>query len=237
MEKFVTENLFILGDTHSLRFEYLLRLHTLENFILIHVGDCGAGFEHTMVEVRYLDHIQKYCEKHNGRVFFTRGNHDDPECWKLDHTFNKIFDRLEFVPDYTYKSINNNIFLFAGGAISIDRKFRTQGKDYWKDEVFVLPDDYETLPQCDVLITHSAGIHQPPYDGLTRIQDFFIKDAHLPDELIEERKLIEKLYYQVLPRKAHYWGHFHYPQNEFVNNTHWRCLNIDELADITRILL
>lgn len=233
METFKAQTVAVVGDTHSLKFEYLLRQYKLKDFILIHVGDCGAGFEHEMVEVRYLDKIQKYCEANNGQVFICRGNHDKPSCWDLTHNYNKLFSRIEFVPDYTYKIINDKTFLFVGGAISIDRKFRVEGKSYWKDEVFVLREDYKTLPPCDVLITHTAGDHQYPYGGLAKLADFFIKDVHLESELLDERKLVKELYYQVQPRVAHLYGHFHSPHSEYVNNTLWRCLKIDEVADIT----
>lgn len=235
MKKFNAENVYGIGDTHSLAFDRILEHYELKNFILIHVGDCGMGFQHPTRDLSELQILDDYCKKNNGRIFMIRGNHDRPECW--DNTFfSDQLERVHLVKDYTRYMINGKEFLFAGGATSIDRYANILNVDYFNGEEFNLPKDYEKLAPCDVLVTHTRGSHQPPYEGNGRIKHWFVNDPLLEEELEVEQDKLEKLYYQVTPKILHVWGHMHYPQDMVVNETRWRCLDINEVWDITKVL-
>ena len=110
---------------------------------------------------------------------------------------------------------------------------RTEGIDYWKDEGFVLPQDYQELPPCDVLITHSAPSDVLEYEDLTRISGWFKNDPSLKEELIEERRLIRKLYEHV-NCSNNWFGHFHAVSSVRIDGTWFRGLDINEVLDITR---
>lgn len=234
MEKLNAENVYCMGDTHTLDFISIISHFKLKDFILIHAGDAGEGFyENTD---RYdLNNLEDYCERHNGRILIVRGNHSNPEYYIDSHWTRERYKRVTFVKDYTYLSINGAVFLFAGGAVSIDRNARNVNHDYWVDEGFNLPDNYTDLPQCDVLVTHSVTIDAPPIDGLTRIAGWFKNDPSLRYELIEERENIKKLVDHVNP-KINLYGHFHTTYSERIDGTWYRGLNINELLDITRDL-
>lgn len=238
MEKLNAENVYCIGDTHTLAFVSLLIHFKLKDFILIHVGDAGEGFSKNIefkVDNIYLDNLEDYCERHNGRILIVRGNHSNPEYYTDSHWTREKYKRVTFVKDYTYLSINDNTFLFAGGAVSIDRNARFINHDYWADEGFNLPDNYTDLSVCDVLITHSVTIDAPPIGGLDRIAGWFKNDPSLRYELIEEREKIKKLVDQVKP-KINLYGHFHNTYSERIEGTWFRGLDINELLDITRDL-
>ena len=235
MKKFNADNVYGIGDTHSLAFESILRHYELKDFILIHVGDCGVGFDHPARDLLELQYLDEYCKENNGQILMIRGNHDRPECWH-NTFFSDQLERVHLVKDYERYMINGREFLLVGGATSVDRYFRILDVDYFDGEEFNLSKDYEDLTPCDVLVTHTMGTHQPPHDGNGRIAHYFKNDPLLEDELAEEQDKVEKLYCQVTPKILHVWGHMHYPQNEVVDGTRWRCLDINEVWDITRIL-
>lgn len=236
MKEYNTQNLYVLGDTHSLDCIDLLKHYDLNDFILIHVGDAGEGFHHINRDAAELNRLEQYCEEHRGQIFIVRGNHSDPAFFNPEHIFNSTLKHIEFVPDYSYKNINGKVFLFVGGATSIDRQNRIVDRDYWTDEVFVLKPDYKNLDPCDILITHSSGSNEFPIDdGFSRISGWFKNDRFLKDELIAERQDIQKLYDHVSPR-VHCWGHFHEVSSEYVEGTWQRCLDINEVINLTNYL-
>lgn len=224
------DNIYFIGDTHDLNFVSILDHYKLKDFILIHVGDTGTGFNKFSVDQARVGFLQKYCNENNGQIFLIRGNHDDPKYFIEKSPLSS--SRVTFLPDYTYLKINGKVCLFVGGAISIDRTYRTSGIDYWADEPFILNENYAELPQCDVLVTHSSPTCCFPNDGFSRIAGWLKEDPALRPLLIEERQNIEKLYDHVNCSQL-YYGHFHDTQSHYFNGCWHRCLNINEIFDAT----
>jgi len=233
MKQLISKNVYFIGDTHNLNYDDILRHYNLKDFVIIHVGDSGEGFNHQSRDQRAIQNLQNYCEQNNGQILTVRGNHTNPTFYNDPDHWTTKYDRVHFVPDYTYYDINGKICLFVGGATSIDRVQRVQGMDYWKDEVFVLSENYTNLDQCDVLITHSAPISCPPIDGFSRIAGWFKNDPTLKSELIKEREDVEKLYQHVNCSQL-YYGHFHHSSSYYNDGCYHRCLDINEIVDATR---
>ena len=211
-----------------------LRLSRISNCILIHVGDLGIGFYHPEKQKSHLSHLNDFLLEKNIQMLVCRGNHDDPAFFKDSHPINGEHSNIRLVEDYTYLTINGKSFLFVGGAISIDRAYphRIEGRTYWKDEPFRLHDDYPNLPKCDVLITHSAPSGLFPCDGMANIQGFFEDDPNLKGELVSERCNIRLVFDAVQP-KAIAYGHFHKSNFEVVDGCKVKCLNINEIWELT----
>lgn len=224
-------SVYALGDTHSLDFEVLLKHYNLKDFVLIHCGDAGEGFNQPFIDEFNLDCLEKYCEENDGDILIVRGNHSNPIFYKPNHWTTK-YKRVTFVPDYTYYAINGKVVLFVGGATSIDRTLRTVNKDYWVNETFILRDDYKALPQADILVTHSCPLEAPPNDGLSKIAWYLKNDPALRDDLIKERQEISLLYKHVNPSNL-FHGHFHESTSEYIDGTWFRCFDINELVDVT----
>ena len=232
MIEFKAENIYIIGDTHNFKnpYELLAKHYKFKNFIMIHVGDIGVGVDAINIDKSVAEQLNEYCIENNGIFIGIRGNHDDPSLFGEQSVLNQ--SNVHFVSDYTYMKINNKVCLFAGGAISIDRIDREIGVDYWIDEPFKLPENYIELPQCDVLITHSSPINFQPNDGLGRIRGVLEKDPPLKNELIKERDLIQRLVDHINCSQV-YYGHFHEVFSEYVEGVYARCLDINEVLDVT----
>lgn len=237
-EPIITDQILALGDTHDLSIiSRILDRHDLKDCVLIHVGDAGEGFGKNPVERDspiLFNLVNQNLELRNVKLLIIRGNHSNPSYFDPNHFFNKNLSNVEFVQDYSYKTINNKKFLFAGGAVSIDRQLRVDGVDYWKNEIFVLPDNLESLDHCDVLITHSCPTEAPPY-GFDNIKGWFKNDLTLKEELIKERQDISKLVKQVQPSQV-YYGHFHTVISERIDGIYYRGLDINEVISIINYL-
>lgn len=214
-----------LGDIHGVVFPIFDWIYAAEKGdTLIQVGDAGVG----MISRNNWEDIGKVAEDRGVEIKIIRGNHDDPQPFKE----NLKFGSLELVPDYSYRTIEGTKFLFIGGAISIDRIWRTEGVDYWKAEGIEFNLD-KILEDADIVVTHSF----PDFCTLSP-RDFsnilwaINKDYPLKNELIEERKYLTEVYKKMLEtRKPKIWvgGHFHLSKTEIINNTKFKCLDINEL--------
>jgi UDP-2,3-diacylglucosamine pyrophosphatase LpxH len=228
------ESIYVLGDTHTLEFGYLLKRNNLNNFCLIHLGDAGEiGFY--LKRKRELKRLQEYCEKNNGIILIVRGNHSDPDYFNDPNHWTKEFSLVKFVKDYTSFEINDKKFLFVGGATSIDRTENTLYLDYWPNEKFILIDDLSTLSKdYEYLILHSTPQCAPPFT-MSNIMYWLDRDKTLYDDLIKERKDIQKLVDHLSEDnklKFIYNGHFHMSSVYYHSNTKIQTMNCNQLERI-----
>jgi hypothetical protein len=196
---------YILGDSHGKYDQLFSNLDdfNIQDCIIIHVGDGGEGFLEKNKQLRQFDLLNDRFKKRNIEYMSIRGNHSDPKYF--DGSIKLSNFRL--LPDYHVEFINDEKFLFVGGAVSIDRKIRKPNFSYWEDELFVLKPEF-AVP-CDVLITHSAPIWIGPVDK-DGILGWCERDQYLWRDCIKEREDHTELYKLTKPKKS-YMGHFHQP--------------------------
>lgn len=211
--------IYIVGDVHG-RFDLLqqeIKRFDIRDCTIICVGDLGIGFAYAQDQYKeHRIHAQQneWFGRRSIHFYSIRGNHDDPQFFTGEKRV--VYDNFELLEDYTTMILNDEKFLFIGGAISVDRectdhrgtKYRREGQTYWKDEILVLKP--ELLVPCDVLITHTAPTWNGPLDkeGIRSIVNYDICDPTLWDECIAERRTIDTIIREVRP-KMHYCGHFH----------------------------
>jgi Icc-related predicted phosphoesterase len=231
MKKIEAENIALIGDIHG-RFEMLGHLISdlnIQNSVIIQVGDFGVGFNDPMFELQQLNQLTEILKPSNNRLLVVRGNHDDPSYFLET----KDLGNITFIKDYTYIQINEEVFLFAGGAVSVDRIDRTRGVDWFFGEP--MPPIPRGLKPCDVLITHTG----PPWIGPIEKGCHYFEnkdDPTLKDTCRAERKLVHKLIMKVKP-KRHYCGHFHcsetmrYVDEKKNVDVNSKILHIDEVYE------
>jgi UDP-2,3-diacylglucosamine pyrophosphatase LpxH len=223
----------ILGDIHGNFQKLYMKAMAAKDTTIIQVGDFGVGFRSREKMTEEMTEINKRLAKNNNTLLVIRGNHDDPAYFDGNYNFSNI----EFLPDYTVKNIEGKNYLFVGGAVSIDRCQRTAGVDYWLDERFVL--DIDKLNSIegniDVVIAHSSPSFCPPVHFNELVWYFIAQDPSLHNVLLQERKDFETMY-ETLKAKGHtieYWfnGHFHFTQEELINDTNFIVLGIDKFYE------
>lgn len=222
---------YAVGDLHG---DFRCLVDLCERFleegdVVLQVGDFGAGF----CPDRVFDKLGKIFLEKGCFLYATRGNHDDPSYFSE----NRKFYNLEFLPDYTVKNLNGENFLFLGGAISVDRSYRTEGFNYWKNENFVLDRKLiSDLRNIDRVISHTCPLFACPFPcGRGDIVQFYQnekKDPSLSRDLIKEAKNIEIAFFDLQKNnliKSFHFGHWHTKKRLEKDGCLFRCLDIVEI--------
>lgn len=227
-------DLMFLGDIHGEYKVYLdyIKEYDIKDTNIIQLGDFGVGFSTLKKEKREINLYHSILVKNNVHIWVVRGNHDNPSYFRND-PFN--FTNIHLISDYSVLNLSGKNILFLGGAISVDRIIRTEGKSYWKDENFILDiDKLKSLRNIDIVVSHTAPSYCMPMYRNTSIFDYYtIKgDSKLKLDLITEQKNME-LAFDILSQNNnithHYFGHYHNSGVIEINNIKHRVLNINEL--------
>jgi len=189
------KNIVYIGDLHG-NFTFIkwwLKAHHVKNCTLIQVGDFGIGFKPES-EDHVLQDLNKELSKRESLLLVIRGNHDNPSYFDGTHDY----EFIKFLPDYYTMEIDGLNHLFIGGALSIDRKARIIGTDYWEDEGFVKNlDKISELKDIDVVVTHTAPNFVEPFGFNGLVAHYALNDETLLDELTKERDAITEVFEQL----------------------------------------
>jgi predicted phosphodiesterase len=201
---------------------------------LIQVGDFGIGFHRLTTDTDLLDLVNGVFQRHDVKLLVIRGNHDNPAWFDGSKIY---WSNIEFLPDYSVREVEGKKILFIGGAISIDRTYRTEGKDYWEEEDFILDrDKLSTMRGIDMVVTHTAPSFVYPIGCDAPIVNSFAKvDLHLKPDLIAERNRVASAYRIIRENndpKEWIYGHFHASHSEVYEGCKFTLLNIGETYQI-----
>lgn len=218
----ITGDVFLLGDVHG-RFSRCMNIAMrlkISDATIIQVGDFGMGF----IEDYALDNLNAFLESINCDMFVIRGNHDDPQFFK---NTNKIRPRITLLEDFSVLDVNGERWMFAGGAISVDRIHRKQSVSWWSDEIFDGARSSHINEKCDVLITHTAPfVAHPPLASF--VLDYMKADPDLSSDLNTEQANIATFVKSVGPKKL-FCGHFHTSKMTYHDGVQYQILDINEL--------
>jgi len=251
------DHLLFLGDTHGENMSiapHLLastKIPQEDNKAIIHVGDFGIGFCPTVDgEISELRKVNTRLRQHNITMYVVRGNHDDPKWFNRDNDKlitdclrDEVIENIIFIPDHTLLTLEVadkedpvNIYC-NGGAISIDRTNRTQGRSYWKEEAFnkLTDEQLDEIPNdLDIVVTHTRPLGVEPTVYNSAVMKWCLADDQLDFDLKREQQEM-KLMFDVIREKnkyhnvSHYFGHFHWSKGERIGNMSHRTLSIKEL--------
>jgi UDP-2,3-diacylglucosamine pyrophosphatase LpxH len=226
------DKIILVGDVHGAygKLRYDINRLGYEDAYIIQVGDFGVGFHKpNYYKDQAFPELNEMLVRKNCHLYAIRGNHDDPEYFKqTNNPFD--FSNITLLQDYAELDLIGKSILLVGGAVSIDRTWRTQGKSWWSDEGFNLKLEHE-FPykdrQYDLVVTHTRPGVCGAFKGFDNIKEWCNNDVDLKNNLIEESLMVDYLYVQTKPKDWIY-GHFHESAVAHYENTKFRCLNIDE---------
>jgi len=225
--------MYILGDIHgdfSVIVNFCRKNESKDQINLIQVGDFGAGFSDDFLDD--MVYLNDCLFKHNVTLYVIRGNHDDPKFFNGDYNWSN----LKLLKDYTTLDIEGVRILLIGGAISIDRNYRTKDISWWDNENVIMDiEKIHELRDVDIVITHTAPNFVNPIN-LNSLVLFFAKDdINLLHDLEYERNNL-KIIYDALCKnneiKHWFYGHFHDTNTEVYNNTTFNLLGINEFYNL-----
>ena len=231
------QTISFLGDIHG-DFSPIYRWNTHnENSFLIQVGDFGVGFSD--VTPQRLANIDRVLGEGNNTVYVIRGNHDDP-TW-FNNSTKDTYTHLKFVEDDTILEILGKKILCVGGGISLDRKFRKEGKNYWPGEPMVYDDKLESLlpnNDIDIVVTHVMSNNVHALGDSPFVREMCHDDTYLKRDMDKEQEELSKLFTTVASNirgtwgpkeRMWFYGHYHESLRNKDQYFSYVVLTIDEL--------
>jgi predicted phosphodiesterase len=234
--------IYIVGDIHC-KFEIIfnhLYYNELKDVVYIQVGDFGIGFN-IKYEQEKLYELNLLLEERNSDLYVIRGNHDDPSFFtesfleSVFHKNSKYFTKIHLMEDYSVETINDEDWLFVGGAISIDRKILPENLKWWPNECFFYNETrLKKISNISHVVTHNAPSFCFPV-GMGDIVHFFAQnDKSLLDQLRYERDSI-KMMFNLLMRnnqiKTWWYGHFHKENIQVEGKTTFNLVGIEKIVE------
>lgn len=150
------------------------------------------------------------------KMFWVDGNHENFDAlqvgdWLHYDGFAGMTPRIFYAPRGHRWEWEGTKFLALGGANSIDKQYRVEGRSWWKQEL-ITPEDVDRAIEggtVDVMICHDMP------KGVLNGPDLFHKDQAV-DEM--NRYYVRVVMDAVKP-KLLYHGHYHYRYESLLNET------------------
>lgn len=224
------DNIVLVGDIHGEfnKLRYDIRERHRDAYI-IQVGDFGVGFHKpNYYKNEAFPRLNETLLNKNCHLYVIRGNHDDPSWFQT--TNNPFgFENITLLQDYSHLNLLGHSVLLVGGAVSVDRRFRHEGKSWWSGEEvnLKLEHQFPYKQQYDLVVTHTRPRVCGAFKGFSNIQYWCDQDYDLKNDLIEEGHKLDYIYERTKPKRWVY-GHFHESCNSIHEETAFKCLNIDE---------
>ena len=207
-----------IGDVHGKYKQY--KKIIAKSSGTIQVGDMGIGFRRLggARDGEWYANPPHYAML-AGNHRFIRGNHDNPtECSR----------HSQWIPDGTIE----NGLMFVGGGVSVDRAWRTEGYDYWKDEELSQADADRMLTVFDFAEPHTMVTHDCPESVATEMARISLRVSKLdPEHSSRTRQLFEAMW-QKRPPKLWVFGHWHHSFDCVLSGTRFVCLAELEFRDL-----
>lgn len=222
--------IYILGDIHG---QFLKAFTSFQDSDcnIIQVGDLGIF---SLYDLDVLNAWNEWFQERNIHFYSIRGNHDNPKLFVGNFDLNT---NIHLIEDYSILQQGPNNIICIGGAISIDRRIRVEGKDYWKDEnvnslnytqEFI---DFINNNKITAVITHCSPNLLPPFGESNIVNNYAVYDSKLKEDIYSEKLLLQRVMNLLLLKTEDiywYYGHYHRSEIFKFQNINSCILNIDE---------
>lgn len=207
-----------IGDVHG-KFRQYKRI-IRDSPPSIQVGDMGVGFYKLYAGTIKADSNPPYDRMVEGNHRFIRGSHDNPSVCE---------EHRQWIRDGRQEVIDGAKLFFCGGALSVDRGYRTEGLDWWKDEELSSPELGSLIEEYaefkpDVVVTHdcpeSVANEMMSVRNMTKFNDHS-----------RTRVALDEMFNQHEPQ-LWVFGHWHRSADFLMDGTRFICLAELEYRDI-----
>lgn len=155
----------VAGDWHANPLHAIKVIDYAANNDVSEIWQCGdlgywpiwdAGKE-------FLKRVSKRLDEYNIDLYFADGNHEHHPSLKPDSRFPfplpNTLARIRYVPRGAFLPLGSGLrVMFIGGAVSVDRKWRTPGHDWFSAETLSIYQIQRILASSpvDIIVAHDA---------------------------------------------------------------------------------
>lgn len=243
----------IHGEFNSL--QGLMKRTGFRDTAYIVCGDCGFGFNKKQYYTNIFNKLSRTASKLNCEFLFVAGNHDDRSYFTKNKINRKCFKTIEDytvvkTPTHNILCIGGAISidrtyrknLFEQNAqryakyhtCSLTEAYKLCQKVYWEEEPCVyneqaLNELKLNNVKIDIVCTHTCPSFAKPI-GKENIQYWLNVDEKLESDIDNERKIMDKIFYKLKedehPIKKWFYGHFHYHNQECIDDVMFIMLDM-----------
>lgn len=203
------KKILITGDIHADFSKLNIIINKKKPDIVYCCGDFGYWPNHPRI------FNSASIKPQGSKIYWCDGNHEDH--WSLAaRDSDEIFHNVFYMPRGSVMSLpDGRNVMFMGGADSIDKVVRTEGVDWFREEV-ISQKDLFNLPdiEIDILITHTC-----PSELVEELRQFRTEKDLEPSNLAISTLL------EIYKPKYLFFGHWHIYREGILNGTHWHCLS------------
>lgn len=181
--------IIVAGDLHGNTFAavHLIKmaaklLKDEENPLILQLGDFGIWPGPTGAS--YIYRLEQACGENNVNIWFADGNHEDFTQISHFDPWQSRYRWITHLPRGWRWQWHGRSWLALGGAVSLDRAIRTEGRDWWPEEEITEEQAAAVVAdgQAHVLVSHdcpSSVLHTfPPPPSFWDLRDIARSDAH-----------------------------------------------------------
>lgn len=206
----------VAGDWHGsfAQADKVIRLcHDSGLDTIVHVGDFGIWHN----DKPFLNQMEHLLSEWDIEMYFIDGNHEDfnrlYEKKILDDGTRYVRDHITYLPRGYRWDWHGVSFLALGGAVSIDRNHRVEGRSWWPQEALTDEDilTAQSGGPVDVMFTHDSPASAPnsicdDWQGQVKAMKYFGKEQLAA--CTDHRKRLQEVTDVTTPRIL-YHGHYH----------------------------
>lgn len=171
---------------------------------LIQLGDFGfIGFGRYADDCDTLDQLQEELHDKGMTLRFLLGNHEHfPRISATPWGLTSKWPNIIYMESGSSHTMTGTTVGVLGGAVSVDRKWRQDGRNLFIKEEKTKLKDARRLPKCGVLLSHDSAYLPPGFVGMRGIPD------ELQPELYDNR-YATKMGLEISGATKHFHGHLH----------------------------
>lgn len=226
----------IAGDWHGNTVAARRAMHFAEREEaeeVIQVGDFGFGWSKSKTGDAFVESVSRAAHAYQTNVYWLDGNHENFDLLEGFGYFKhdgpvEIAERVFYIPRGTVLERFGWSVLCIGGAYSVDKKYRTEGKSWWPQEE-ITEEDLEKCAEAgevDVVLSHDVcnsgfvgALSQAVNNNRAEMQHLVWKNDQAFPGAAPNRHALELVLESAKP-KLWVHGHYHSPYRvELANGT------------------
>lgn len=222
-------------------------LHGCE--VIVQLGDFGFWRKESPASAEYLNVLQKALAKHDIELYWVDGNHEDHgrlepmQHWHEPWVTLNAYSRITYLPRGYRWEWWGKTWMAVGGAVSVDKDWRTEGVDWWPEEELTDADLAHALRPgpVDIVIAHDApkGVNIPGIGPDTKQRP---NESPWPHHVLVQAEAHRAKMRQIWDAHHPTWwfhGHYHRHYEEFFGE-HGKVVGLDmngtKMLTNTRVL-
>ena len=205
--------MFFVGDVHGAWGDLMDRVDAVNHEDVFLLGDIGIGFykeDEFRASLGKMPRMYFYPKTFPKNVKFIRGNHDNPAACK---------SHPNCLGDYGVIETGKHKIGYVAGGFSIDRAWRKENIDWWRDEEISTENLYKALDlfekeKPDLMFSHEAP------ESLVKIM--FNGQDHFPSRT---NQFLDSVLVNVKSINEWFCGHYHFTFDKFHCGVEFHVLN------------